>query len=64
MASTLEKRVRILEKEVRELRSSLVARTTKKKIPDELATALKEVQEGKTYGPFRSIKTLRKSLEA
>lgn len=35
-----------------------------KKLPKWLQTSLKEVEEGRTYGPFNTVKELRASLES
>ncbi len=35
-----------------------------KKLPAWLRTSLKDVEEGRVYGPFHSIKELRASLES
>jgi len=60
----LEKRISTLEKEMRNLRTSLRPSVHQKKLPSGLEEALRDVREGRVYGPFRSIKDLRKSLEA
>lgn len=44
----------------------ILLRTSKKKSPLfdlELLEALDDIKKGKIYGPFRSVKSLRRSLE-
>ena len=72
----LEKRVRALEKEVKQLREARprisVARPVfkssripkKKKRPRWLQASLKDVEEGRVSGPFKTIEELRASLES
>lgn len=67
--AVLEKRVKALENEVRTLKT-LVTRggfgNTKqvgKKLPSWLRASLKDVEEGKVSGPFRSAKELMAHLE-
>jgi len=66
---TLEKRVRVLEAEIKLLKSAVahpraLASKSKKKLPRWLQASLKDVKEGRVYGPFNTVKELRASLES
>ena len=70
-AATLEKRVRVLEAEIKLLKSavarpraSVITTAAKKKLPRWLQASLKDVEEGRVYGPFNTVKELRASLES
>lgn len=60
--SMLEKRVARLEAEVRSLKSTVVRKPAKKLYPG-LEEALEDVRQGRVYGPFKTVKALRKSLQ-
>ena len=60
----LERRVDALEKEVRVLRMVVRPRIRTNTLSLGLREALRDVKEGRVYGPFRSIKALRKSLDS
>lgn len=73
--ATLNKTDRLLTqvlREVREVRflvehSSLPVSTQKKntkKLPKWLQESLKDVEEGRVYGPFNTVRELRASLES
>jgi len=69
--ATLEKRVRVLEAEIKLLKSavarpraSIITKAAKKKLPRWLQASLKDVEEGRVYGPFNTVKELRASLES
>ena len=73
--ATLNKTDRLLIevlREVREVRSlvehpSLPVNTRKKsikKLPKWLQESLRDVEEGRVYGPFNTVKELRASLES
>jgi len=59
-------------REVREVRSLVepiaraasVQRNSVKKLPKWLQASLKDVEEGRVYGPFNTVKELRASLES
>ena len=59
-------------REVREVRSlvepksrtSRVEKNNIKKLPKWLQESLKDVEEGRVYGPFNTVKELRASLES
>ncbi len=60
----LEKRITSLEREVRVLRTVVQPLKRTHRISLGLREAMLDVKAGRVYGPFRSIKTLRKSLES
>ena len=69
--ATLEKRVRVLKAEIKLLKSavarprtSVITTAAKKKLPRWLQASLKDVEEGRVYGPFNTVKELRASLES
>lgn len=67
--ATLEKRVRVLEAEIKLLKSAVVrpralAAKSKKKLPRWLQASLKDVEEGRISGPFKTTAELMRSLES
>ncbi len=68
----LEKRIGFLEKEVREMRvliepisrATAAPKKSAKKLPAWLRASLKDVEEGRVFGPFKTVKELRASLES
>jgi hypothetical protein len=67
--ATLEKRVRVLEAEIKLLKStfvrpSRVSAKSKKKLPRWLQASLRDVEQGRVSGPFNSVKELMRSLES
>lgn len=68
--ATLEKRVRVLEAEIKLLKSAVarphasVANTkSKKKLPRWLQASLREAEEGKLSGPFDTTEELMAHLQ-
>jgi len=66
--ATLEKRVRVLEAEIKLLKSAVVrprsiTAKAKKKLPRWLQASLAEVERGEARGPFNSVKELMADLE-
>jgi len=66
--ATLEKRVRVLEAEIKLLKSAPVrprasSIKSKKKLPRWLQASLREAEEGKLSGPFDSVEELKAHLE-
>ena len=68
-AATLEKRVRVLEAEIKLLKSavarpraSIITKAAKKKLPRWLQASLDEANRGETRGPFATVKELMADL--
>lgn len=62
----LERRVSILEREIRSLRAVVLPTALKmpaKKLSRGLQAALRDVKAGRVSGPFRSVNALMKHLE-
>jgi hypothetical protein len=61
----LEKRISVLEREIRTLRAVVLPRTSKAapKFSRGLRVALIDAKAGRVSGPFRSATTLMKHLE-
>ena len=57
--ATLEKRVKMLEEEVKKLKRVTVG----KKLPAGVLAGLRDAQAGRVYGPFSSGKQMRKAFE-
>ena len=67
--ATLEKRVRVLEAKIKLLeatpvRSRASITKSKKKLPRWLQASLKDVEEGRVSGPFKTTAELMRSLES
>ena len=60
----LEKRLTVLEREVRVLRTVVQPRNYAHRLSSGLREAMLDIKAGRVYGPFSSIKALRKSLES
>jgi len=67
--ATLEKRVRVLEAEIKLLKSavarpraSVITTAAKKKLPRWLQASLDEANRGETRGPFATVKELMADL--
>ncbi len=60
----LEKRVNMLEREVKTLRATVLRLAKPTKLPANLRAALTDMKAGRTSGPFRSADALMKHLGA